>query len=175
MLLGFDDLQLTEDTNGLAYSLLPAIYNGFSFPNVYAQRIPPDDTVFGYNTGYRFGTRSLPNHAFNEYGRPFTMIATDQPFDNTNLFSLDSLFVTAAFTSDMQIQILGIDPTNATIASTNAQLSDFHTPMLIEVNKNEFKGLTGLRISSVSTSTTPVNIPKAPLHFVVDDIIVCSS
>jgi hypothetical protein len=96
----FDDVNTSPPTpTGLCpVPQLPNGYDGFSWNNFYV--LDGSSTYCMVPGGFRFGVVSGPNVAFNGFGDPAS-VSSSTPF------TLDSLFMTAAWTNGLNVLVQG--------------------------------------------------------------------
>jgi uncharacterized repeat protein (TIGR03803 family) len=137
----FDDLPHTDD--GLA---VPVGYNGLNWDNFYYF-----DAVnySGNPSGYGTGVVSPSNVAFNAYGSPASISSAAS-------FSLFSAYLTAAWTSNLQVEVMGY--AGDTLSYDNTYTLSTNTPTLINFN---YLGVNQVQFISADNS-----------QIVVDDMTV---
>jgi len=120
-LLTFDDLSSVSPDNN--WALIP---NGYGMLQWYNFGVA-NGAVRPVTEGYRIGTVSPTNVAFNLFGDP-AYISSRGPF------TLNSAYLTAAFVDGMQIRVQGFDFVTATLTYDNTYTVNTTGPTLINFN-----------------------------------------
>src|SRR5437762_3156128 len=131
--IGFDHIPMPQGYGNLQWSNFRVV-NGWNQP---------------WNSGYRTGMVSQNNVAFNPFGDPAALSAT-------NLFDLDSAYLTAGVLNGLQLQIQGYVGT--TLAYDNTYTLNTAAPLLINFN---YRGVDQVKF-----------IPSPMSQFVMDHLTV---
>ena len=131
--VGFDHIPMPEGYGSLQWSNFRVV-NGWNQP---------------WNSGYRTGMVSVNNVAFNPFGNPAALSAT-------NLFDLDSAYLTAGVLDGLQLEVQGYVGT--TLAYDNTYTLNLTAPMLINFN---YRGVDQVKF-----------IPSPMSQFVMDHLTV---
>jgi len=148
LVINFDDLPGS-------YNLITS-YSGFAWSNFYAI----DGCGLSPSSGYCSGTVSQSNVAYNGFGDPAS-------FSSTSSFTVNSLYLTAAWNDGLSVTFKGYDQNNAVIFTSTASPSAT-SPTLYEFN---WGGLYKFGIES-SGGTQHSGYDGSGTHVAIDDITV---
>src|SRR5208283_1373459 len=144
-LITFDDL-----TGNLP---VPVGYNSLTWINFYYI----DGLTIGVPSGFTAGTVSSPNVAYNAYGAP-AAISASEPFD------LVSAYLTAAWNDNLQVELKGYS--GSTLVYDNTYTLSATVPRLIQFN---YLGVTAVQFIS-SGGTPHPGYAGSGEHFVMDNV-----
>jgi hypothetical protein len=133
--------------------VLPALYAGFSWSNVYCL----DGVNYQFPSGYVNGVVSTNNVAYNGFGN-------SSSFSSANPFTFNSGYFTAAWRNGLQVNIIG--------RLNSAQI--FSTTLSLNISGPTFVTLNWAGIDEVDFSALGGSNPGLRgdgTHFVMDDLL----